>query len=211
VTEAVGAWRPPRIGRLDVPGPDPELVERLRGVTGLSAAFSDELDRAGLRAAVPASVLNPLRPGDVVVGRVLTLRYLPARTIGGPSRLAHLTACEEAQPGDVLAIAAPRDLAASVLGGLAAAAIRQAGVAAVIVDGAVRDLDEVADSGLSVWSRSHTPITGRGRLDAAEINGRLEVGGVAVEPGDVAVADRSGIAFVPADHFVELARRVLRT
>jgi regulator of RNase E activity RraA len=205
----VGSYRPPRIATVEAPPPAAELVERLLAVTGLSSAFSDELDRLGVRAAVPASVLAPLRAGDVVVGRALTLRYLPAREIGQPSRLAHLTACETAGPGDVLVISAPRDEACSVLGGIAAAACVRAGLAGLVVDGAVRDIDEIAATQLRVWSRARTPITGRGRLDAVEINGPIEAGGVAVEPGDVVVADASGVVFVPAPSFAELAERVL--
>lgn len=207
---AVGAWRPPRIAVLDTSGPEPALVDRLRTVSALSSAFSDELDRLGYRAVVPGSVLPPLRTADVVIGRALTLRYLPARQVGGPSRLAHLTAAEQARPGDVLVVAAPRRPVVSVLGGIAAQALVTAGVVAVVVDGAVRDLDEIEASGLAAWSRSRTPITGRGRLEAVEINGPLELAGAAVEAGDVVVADRSGIAFVPAELFPELADRVLR-
>ena len=207
--EEVGTWRPPRIALLEADGPDSEIVGRLRGVSALSSAFSDELDRVGYQTVLPASILQPLRDDDVVVGRALTLRYLPMRTVGGPSRLAHKTAAQGARPGDVLVIAAPRQSTVSVLGGIAARALVEAGVLAVVVDGAVRDLDEIEASGLAVWSRDRTPITGRGRMDAIEINGPLELAGVAVEPGDVVVADRSGIAFVPAGLFAELAARVL--
>jgi 4-hydroxy-4-methyl-2-oxoglutarate aldolase len=204
----VGYFRPPRIAILSGPGPDPSLVERLRGVSALSSAFSDALDAIGWTTCVPASSLRPLSDDDVAIGRVLTLRYLPARH-AIPSRLAHLTVCEGASPGDILAISAPTDSVGSVLGGRAAVAAVAAGVQAVIVQGAVRDLDEVAATGLKVWSTAATPITGRGRLDAIEINGPLEIVGVQVVAGDVAVADRSGVAFVPIERFAELARVVL--
>ena len=204
----VGLFRPPRIATLDVAGPDPALVERLRAVTGLSSAFSDALDTVGLTTAVPASVLQPLRPTDVAIGRVLTLRYLPARG-PIPSRLAHLTVCEQARPGDILAISAPPGSTASVLGGKAAAAAVAAGLQAVIVQGALRDLDEIDAAGLAAWTTTATPITGRGRLDAIEINGPVEISGVQVVPGDVAVADRSGVVFVPIERFEALAAIVL--
>ena len=205
----IGAWRPPRISVLEADGPDPATLVRLREVPALSAAFSDELDRLGYQTVLPASILEPLRRDDVVVGRALTLRYLPMRTVSGPSRLAHKTAAQEARPGDVLVVSAPSRPTVSVLGGIAARALVAAGVVAAIVDGAVRDLDEVDASGLMLWSSGRTPITGRGRLDAIEINGPLDLAGIAVEPGDVVVADRSGIAFVPAERFDELAARIL--
>ncbi|HYH94059.1 MAG TPA: RraA family protein [Candidatus Saccharimonadales bacterium] len=205
----VGWYRPPRIADVEGRGPGLGLVERLRQVTGLSSAFSDALDEAGLQTAVPAGVLQPMRAGDVRIGRALTLRYLPMRTRSGPSRLAHLTACDRATPGDILVISAPPASTSSVLGGKAAAAAVTAGVTAIVVQGAVRDLDEIDATDLAVWSTLHTPITGRGRLDAVEINGPVEVCGVQCVPGDVVVADRSGVVFVPADRFEGLAAIVL--
>jgi regulator of RNase E activity RraA len=129
--------------------------------------------------------------------------------VAGPSRLAHLTAFADARPGDVLVVSAPPASRVSVLGGLAAAAAVAAGVAAVVVQGAVRDVDEIDATGLAVWSTAVTPITGRGRLDALEINGPVEICGVQVVPGDVVVADRSGVVFVPRDRFEVIADRLL--
>lgn len=205
----VGFYRPALVSAVSTPAPDPSLVTRLRSVSGLSSAFSDELDRHGLLTVVPAAQLVPLRGGDVVIGRALTIRYLPQRVVSGPAGLAHLTACELARPGDVLVISAPLTSNASVLGGIAAEAIVAAGVAGVVVQGLVRDIDEVEVTGLPVWSTGHTPVTGRSRLVAQEINGPVEIHGVHVVAGDVVVADRSGVAFVPAERFTELARAVL--
>ena len=206
----IGMYRPRRIGKLDGQGVDETLLERLVTVTGLSSAFSDELDRLGYRTAVPSSLLCPVRPTDVVVGRAITLRYIATREVDAPSRLAHAVAWGEGRPGDVLVIQAP-DAVSSVLGGQAARAAVSAGVAGVIVDGAVRDLDEVDASGLPVWSRGRTPITGRNRLHAVEINGPVQIGAVGVEAGDVVVADRSGVVFVPAGVLAAAASRILAT
>jgi regulator of RNase E activity RraA len=187
------------------------VVERLRTVTGLSSAFSDELDLAGIRTAVPASVAPPLQPNQVVIGRAVTIRYLPTRaTEPGNGRLAHLTLFEQIAPGDIAVISAPPGIDASVLGGRAAAAGVRAGLGGLVAFGAVRDVDEIAATGLAVWASRVTPVTGRGRIEAIEINGPIEGGGVQVTPGDVVVADANGIAFVPADRFAELARRVLQ-
>ena len=205
----VGWYRPPRIGEVAGPGPDRGLVERLRAVTGLSSAFSDALDDIGVQTAVPASVLRPLRATDVRIGRALTLRYLPMRMRSGPSRLAHLTVSETARAGDILVVSSPLSGVASVLGGKAAAAAFEHGIRAVVVQGPVRDLDEIDATGLAVWSTAATPITGRGRLDAVEINGPIEVCGVQCVAGDVVVADRSGVVFVPIDRFAEIAAVVL--
>jgi 4-hydroxy-4-methyl-2-oxoglutarate aldolase len=206
----IGAYRPARVATLDAPLPDPQLVAALRGVTGLSSAFSDELDGLGYRTAVPAAALPPLRPGDLAIGRAITLRYLPTRRLElGNGRLAHLSLFGLAAPGDVAVIVAPDGIDGSVLGGRAAAAAVRAGIVGCVVAGAVRDLDEIEESGLPLWTRARTPATGRGRLEAVEINGPVEVAGVQVLPGDVVVADSSGIVAVPSEHFAELARRIL--
>jgi regulator of RNase E activity RraA len=73
----------------------------------------------------------------------------------------------------------------------------------------VRDVDEVVSVGVPVWAARRTQVTGRGRLEAAEINGPVEIAGVQVVAGDVVFADVSGISFVPAELFEEVARRIL--
>jgi 4-hydroxy-4-methyl-2-oxoglutarate aldolase len=214
VTGKVGSFVPERVGTVASAQPDAATVAALLGVTGLSSAVADLLDGRGLRLALPASAIPPLGNGPAVVGRALTLRYLPARTEVAAreplGRLAHRTVYDIALPGDVLVIAAPASSDGSVLGGEALAAAHETGIAGIVVDGAVRDIDELLAVGVPVWARRHTPLTGRGRIEAAEINGPIEVAGVQVVAGDIVVADASGIAFVPAELFAEVAQEILR-
>jgi regulator of RNase E activity RraA len=83
------------------------------------------------------------------------------------------------------------------MGGFAAEEAITAGVNAVIVDGAIRDLSEIVAVNLSVWSRGITPITGKSRLEAVAVNGTISCVGVQVQPGDLVIADDSGLCFVP--------------
>jgi regulator of RNase E activity RraA len=212
-TQAIGTFRPARCGTVPSPGPDPTVVAALLEVSGLAAAVSDVLDTLGYRLTVPASRITPLHDGRPAVGRAITLRYLPTR---GPAdaadevgRLAHRTLFDIAAPGDVAVLGVAAGIISSLLGGRAVAAARDAGLAGIIVDGAVRDVDEIVAQGLPVWAAARTAETGRGRVEAIEINGPLAVGGVQVVPGDIVVADASGIAFVPTAVFDEVARKVL--
>lgn len=208
----VGAFEPERVHRLRTPAPDARLVAELRRVSGLSSAASDALDALGLRLTIPAGAIGPIGPAVTVVGRAITLRYLPTRSVGaGPpeGHLAHRTLFERAEPGDIAVISAPPEIDASVLGGQALAAARDAGLAGIVVEGAVRDVDELVEVGLPIWAARRTQVTGRGRLEAVEINGPLAAAGVRVEAGDIVIADASGISFVPADQFDALARRIL--
>jgi regulator of RNase E activity RraA len=212
-----GWYRPADTRPLAVGGPDRALVERLRTLPGLTSSVSDVLDAMGLRLAVPALSIAPVGGAAVakpLIGRVLTLRYLPLRATPGQDepngRLAYGTAFDMAEAGDVLVISAPRDLAVSVLGGNAMAAARAAGLAGAIADGFVRDVDEIDAVGVPVWAAGVTPVSGRGRLEAVAINGPVEVRGVQVVAGDVAVADGAGVSFIPAEVFGEVAARLLR-
>lgn len=200
-----------------------ERLEELAQVRGLSSTASDVLDELGYVLAVPASVLVPrVAPsGPAVAGYAVTLRYLPERKspaeiqkepTSGP-RLPTGRVFEMADPGDVVVIDAAGGAPISALGGLAAVRARRVGLAAVIVDGGVRDLADIDELGLPLWSRELTPVTGNWRLGEAMINVPISCGGVQVRPRDLVVADETGICFVPeevadrvADRILELAR-----
>ncbi len=205
---SVGYDRPQLVHPLAARSVDPEVATALAAIPGLSGSCSDVLDELGYRLVVPAAVLGPLSPDVVVIGRAVTIRYVPSRLRDGDGKLAHLTAAQLGRPGDVLVISAPA-VPHSVLGGQAARALRSVGIAGVVVDGFIRDLDEVAASGLPIWFRGSTAISGRRRVDVAEINGAVEIAGITVLAGDVIVADRSGIAVVPTELFERFAERLL--
>jgi regulator of RNase E activity RraA len=96
------------------------------------------------------------------------------------------------------------------MGSLSARWARRLGIAGCVVDGAIRDVDSVLDVGLAVWSRGVTPISGKHRLRAVELNGPVALAGLGVEPGDLVAADATGVCVVPrerAAEVLELARR----
>jgi len=73
------------------------------------------------------------------------------------------------------------------MGGLSARWARRLGIAACVVDGAIRDLESIQRQGLPVWSRAVTPVTGKFRMRAVEINGVVSIADATVEPGDLIV------------------------
>ena len=191
------------------------MLRALCARTGVTSAVSDELDRRGLVLTIPGSLLAPLRPGRTIGGRTVTLRYLPARTTAlqaiadGSALMAHRILFDLAGEGDVALIVGPLGAPASLMGGEAAIAAQRAGVAACLLAGDVRDVDEILATGLPVWCGGRTPATGRYRIEAAEINGPVEVAGIQVRAGDVAIADDTGVAFIPGDLFPDIARAVI--
>src|SRR5262249_4942810 len=100
---------------------------------------------------------------------------------------------------------------ASCFGGLAAHTAAAAGIAGALVDGAVRDLDEIESAGLPVWAAAVTPRTGNRRLEAVAINRPICCAGAQVRRGDVVVADRTGACFVPFEILDRVIERVVDT
>jgi len=215
-TEDAMRYDPPLVHEAVRPRLDPGPIARLVGLSGLAAAVSDELDARGLRGAVPARLAPPLIPNVRIIGPVLTLRYLPerytvARLIAEdtPGRLGNAALSQVARPGDVAVIEGRGGGEVSLLGGVAAKKAQAVGIIAVLVDGAVRDVDEIVPMGLPVWASARTPITGGRRMEAVELNGWVSFCGIQVRPGDVAVADDSGICFVPLEEFPGIVETVL--
>jgi len=187
-----------------------DLVERLRGVD--PCAVSDALDSLGLRGAIAGIV--PLWPGGRVSGRVRTVAL---RRLGDgevPPSGSHLGAAtiDSAVPGEVIVVANEGRDDSAAWGGLLSAAAHRAGVAGVVVDGACRDVDEAADVGFPVFARSATPVSARGRTVEEATDVPVTVGDVTVETGDLVVADRSGVVFIPggsADEVLAAAERIV--
>lgn len=177
------------------------LLARLAALD--SCACSDALDRLGLLGV--ASGLRPLTVARRVTGRVITVALGPvgsAAASGG--RHLGTAAIEAAQPGDVIVVAAGGRVDAAGWGGVLSLAATMRGVRGVIVDGACRDVDESTTLGLPVYALAAIPATARGRQAEVGWNTPVEVAGIAVVPGDLVVADGSGVVFVPASRAADV-------
>lgn len=178
------------------------LLPRLAALD--SCACSDAMDRLGLTGVAPG--LRPLTVAHMVTGRVITVELGPVGQGSSQPAGRHLgtAAIEAARPGDVIVVAAGGRTGAAGWGGVLslAASIRQ--VAGVIVDGACRDVDESTALGLPVYGLAATPATARGRQAELGWNAPVQIAGVTVRPGDLVVADGSGVVFLPAGHAADV-------
>jgi regulator of RNase E activity RraA len=198
-------------------GPPADLVARLARLD--TCAVSDALDRLGLPGAVNG--LRPMWPCPRTVGRVVTVKLAragapsadhgaSAASAQGASAPAHrprhlgTAAVEAASPGDVIVVDHAGRLEAAGWGGILSLAAKVKGVAGVIVDGACRDVDESRDVGLPIYARAGTPITARGRIVEESFNEPIRIGHVRVNPGDLVIADWSGVVFVARDRAEEI-------
>jgi 4-hydroxy-4-methyl-2-oxoglutarate aldolase len=206
-----------RIARVDIERPDEALVAGFLALPDLCSTVADALDEVGVGGAVGASVLTPRQAGTRICGPAITIRYggeggsptaLAAR--GERARLAERDLYGIGRSGDVAVFDCHGFVGASVMGSLSARWARRLGMAGCVVDGAVRDIDSVLEVGVPVWSRGVTPTSGKHRLGAVELNGEVALAGLTVRPGDIVMADATGVCVVPlahADAVLEVARR----
>jgi RraA family protein len=134
-------------------------------------------------------------------GPACTVRVFP-----GDNLMVHKS-LDVAKPGDVVVIDAGSSPMNAVLGDLISTKARHRGIAGFIVDGLIRDLPDLKELGLPVYARGTTPI-GPLHRGPGEINFPICCGGTVVNPGDVIVADATGIVAVPREIIGELLRRL---
>lgn len=190
--------------RLDLPGLEPGILDRFRQLEDLAGSVSDAMDQLGLRGAIAAATLAPNLPGQRIVGQAVTVRNVERSdsvtraAASGIGLMGEQEAYNLARPGDVVVIEGLTG--ASNMGGQSATVAARAGCAGAIIDGSYRDPQASQALGFPVWSRGVTPVTGKWRLRTVAINGPVRIAGVAVEAGDLVVADDAGVVFVPFAH-----------
>jgi 4-hydroxy-4-methyl-2-oxoglutarate aldolase len=180
-----------------------ELVVRLNRLD--VCAVSDALDKLGIAGQV-VSGLGQRSTTRRVAGRVMTYRLLPVGSVatGGPVRHLGTSAIELAESGDVIVVEQRTGIDAGCWGGILTLGAKVKGVAGVVADGPVRDIDEARTYDFPVYCRSLTARTARARVVEAEVNTPVSIGEVTVNPGDLVIADASGVAFVPANRAAEV-------
>ncbi len=174
-------------------------------------AVSDALDR--LEAPGRVTGIPRLTTGKRIAGKVLTVKLGTGEALSGPVRHLCTAAVEAAAPGDILVIEQLSGVEAAGWGGILSHGAQVKGIAGVICDGPVRDIDESRDLDFPVFARYAIPTTARGRIVEEAFNEPVRVGDVTVSPGDYVLADGSGICFLEtarAAEIVDMAEMVAR-
>lgn len=169
-----------------------EIVSLLRSVS--SSNISDAMHRKGAMRGI-----HPLIPGKKIVGKAITVQ-----TFAG-DWAKPVEAIDLAGPGDVLVIYnGSKNIAP--WGGLATLSCKIRGIEGVVVDGAVRDLQEIRPMDYPLFSSDVVPNAGDPK-GMGEINSEIVCGGQTVRPGDYIVGDDSGVVVIPKERAYEIARR----
>jgi 4-hydroxy-4-methyl-2-oxoglutarate aldolase len=170
--------------------------------------LSDALDALGLTGAVIG--IAALTVKRRIAGPIRTVK-LGAPMAGLPKRHLGAGAIMAAEAGDIVVVEHRGRTDVSGWGGLLSRGAIARGVAGVIVDGAVRDVDEATEIGFPVYARAGVPVTARGRVAEHAFDTPITFAGVAVAPGDWVLADASGVVFVTAarlDEVLATAERI---
>jgi 3-hexulose-6-phosphate synthase/6-phospho-3-hexuloisomerase len=170
---------------------DQEIREILKEVS--TSNISDAMHRKGAMKGI-----HPL-VGGKMVGTAVTVQTFPG------DWAKPVEAIDIAKEGDVIVIYnESKDVAC--WGGLATLSALNKGIAGVVIEGAVRDIDEVKNLGLPIYTSNTVPNAGDPK-GFGEINAEITCGGQTVKPGDYIVGDESGVVVIPAERAYELARR----
>jgi regulator of RNase E activity RraA len=180
---------------------DSSVVSALSAVS--TGTITTVLLKKGLRNVWLRGTL-PLAPGQPrVVGRAFTLRFVPARedlatTASWGSPISTRAAIECMPAGCVAVVGALGVTDAGIFGDILCARMHRRGVAALVTDGVVRDVEGVLGTGLPVWCRGTAAPPSVAGLTFVGWQEPIDCGGVAVFPNDVIVVDQDGAVLIPA-------------
>lgn len=153
-------------------------------------------EAAGQQGLIDVPLIQ-LVPGSRAAG--------PARTVrcGQDDNLMVHAVMEQALPGEVLVLTMPAARPVALVGELLAVQAHARGVAALLVDAAVRDAEDLVRLGLPIWSR-FVRASGAAKKTVGAIGEPVTVGGARIEQGDIVVMDADGAVVVPAARLREV-------
>lgn len=181
---------------LQISRPDAKLVARFAKLPTANLS-----DAAGNLNTIHSGI-QAMWPGARVCGPACTVA-----TRGGDF-LATLKGLDAAQRGDVLVIDNQGSPDTALWGEITTAEAQRKGLAGLVADGNVRDIDGIRKRKFPVFARGTTPrVMGRGSL--GEVNVPVQCGGAVVSPGDIVVGDADGVVVIPQGKVAEILKLAL--
>jgi 4-hydroxy-4-methyl-2-oxoglutarate aldolase len=183
--------------RRDFERVSPEIVRKSN-----QYAASILADVAGRRGTLDGRI-TPLSPKLKMAGPAFTIEVRP-----GDNLMIH-AAMSMAKPGDILVVDGKGDRTCALMGAIMINACKKLGLGGVILDAAVRDIDEIRELGFPVYSVGTNP-NGPTKFVPGRINWPISCGGITVNPGDLVVGDADGVVVIErekAESLLDLAAK----
>ncbi len=142
------------------------------------------------------------------------IQVIPGSRVAGPARpvlcgqddnLVVHAVIEQIQPGEVVVLTMPKPAPVALVGELLATQIKVRGASAILVDAAIRDVEELVKLGLPIWAR-YIRVKGATKTQVGTLNQAVVVGGTEIAPGDLVVLDADGGVCVQRERALEVLK-----
>ncbi|MFP3042539.1 RraA family protein [Treponema primitia] len=170
---------------------DKSIVERFSKLD--TTSVSDAMDSIGKPCGLLG--LKPVNPGTVICGRAFTVHYTPCGEVKGTVG----DYLDDIAAGDVVVIDNGGRDYCTVWGDLMTIVADRNKVAGTVIDGVCRDIPTVRKLGYPLYSKGCYMVTGKDRVFVDYTGKPVSISGVQVKPGDIIIADDTGVICVPAE------------
>lgn len=177
--------------KVNVEKPNLEILERLKKYS--AANISDGMNKFYTMDYGIRQMFNAPK----MIGTAITVKLR-----SGDNLMLHKS-IELIKPGDVLVVETQQCNAYAVSGGIMARCMLELGLAGIVVDGTVRDIEECSELGMPIFARG-TACGAGDKNGTGEINFPISCGNVAVMPGDFILGDKDGVVVIPKDDVFEV-------
>lgn len=158
-----------------------------------TTSISDAMDRIGLPSGFYG--IKPVTPGAVMCGQAFTVRYVPCGEVKGTVG----DFLDDVEPGQVCVLDNGGRDYCTVWGDIMALAAQKRGIAGTVIYGVCRDVKDIRSIGYPMFAQGYYMVTGKDRVEVAEVGGPVTVAGLKVNPGDLIYGDDTGALVVPYD------------
>ncbi len=179
-----------------------ELVEAFKALD--TASVSDAMDKIGIPAGCHG--IKPVVTGVKFAGRAYTVKY---RACGVVERGTVGDFLDDVPAGDVIVIDNGGRTDCTIWGDIMTTLAHHKGVAGTVIDGVCRDVPKIRELGYPIFTRDYYMMTGKDRIEIEAVNVPVTVSQRQVRPGDIVVADDSGVVIVPASKAEEVLKIAL--
>ena len=190
---------------MTIPKIDKVIIEEYKKLD--STSISDAMDKIGIPAGLYG--IKPITPGTIMCGQAFTVRYIPCGEVKGTVG----DFLDDVEPGQVCVLDNGGRDYCTVWGDIMAMTASLKGIAGTLIFGVCRDIKDIKDIKYPIFSNGYYMVTGKDRVEVAEINEPVTVAGIKICPGDLIFGDDTGALVIPYDRVervLEIAKEIER-